>query len=232
VEPVLGIIGAFVLALTVAVLVFTHQRNKNPSATPFKWEAAGAVAGVMSAIGGALLGASLVVGGAVGKTGDETVAQVAPEPTATIAATPTSPSPQEVSFEKPQDGGTFPTCGLASGKATLADDQVVVVGEREPGDRRWYLESSVRYNGSRTAWDVDLQLGEMADKKKDLEFDIIALVMSKKVADYLASTQTEKNEFGEALTYWSSVDLPPTGVYGYKQIQVTRVPDTTKCSSG
>ena len=220
-DPVLGIIGAFLLALTVAVLVYTHQHNKNPTAQKISWDAASAVVAALAAIGGALLAAGLAVGGTIGadEGGKGAV------PTMTITATPTPPLPAEVSFEKPQDGDTFPTCGTATGKATLVADQVVVVGEREEGDARWYFEPDVRYDGRRTAWNVHLQLGAADDQKKEVKFDVIALVMSKQIADYLAFTQTEKNEFGDVLTYWSSPDLPPAGVDGQRQIGVTRVPD-------
>src|SRR5688572_17263913 len=138
----------------------------------------------MGVIGGGLLSAGLDIASLIGKEDDVPE----PRPTITVTVTPTPtppPPPPKVSFDKPQDGGTFPTCGTATGETKLADDQVVVVGEREDGDDRWYFESDVRYDGSGTQWRVHLQLGEATDKTENVKFDVIALVMPKKQVDYL-----------------------------------------------
>jgi hypothetical protein len=122
VEWIFGIIGVFVVALSIAVLVFTHERNKNPAATPIKWEAAAVGVAVLAGIGGALLAVASLIG-------NENNPSTGAEPTMTVTVTPIASPPTKpkitISAVEWRDDAKDPGMYRAKGHADLQKGQVV-----------------------------------------------------------------------------------------------------------
>ena len=121
-EWILGIIGVFLVVLGIAVFVYTHQRNKNPAATPIKWEAAAVSVAVLASIGSALLAIAGLIGN--GKN-----PSAGPEPTTTVTVTPNPSPPPEpkitISSAEWRDDAKDPGMYRAKGHADLQKGQVV-----------------------------------------------------------------------------------------------------------
>jgi hypothetical protein len=172
-DPVLGIIGAFVLALPIAVLVYTHKHNQNQAAKPIPWEAAGAVIGVMAAIGGAFLAAGLAIGGTIGK---EDVREAVPGPTVTVTAMPSPPAgpdtgPLVASIDKPSngervEGEELPVFGHVQGLLPSSSIWCFVVDD---GDRWYPYRASVDTRGG---WHALVGIGPPVLGAGPLQFDL------------------------------------------------------------